>query len=222
MSAVETPTGHEPPAPPRTERRCPRCGAHLEADQDWCLSCGADVGSRVAAPRGWGVPVVIVGLLLAIAVAALILALVELAGDAESVDTVQVPAQTAQPTAAPDQTAAPEATASPESELPPAATDDGTVPPGGPEIADWPAGKTGWTVVVESAATESAAQSRAKELGEQGVPVGILDSDDYASLTPGRLIVFSGQYDSRRQAQDALAGVGNATQGAYVQRVAPE
>jgi hypothetical protein len=171
------------------------------------------------------VPVALVGLLLAIAVAALILALVELAGDAERVDTVQVPAPTAAPTTAPAATASPAepgAATTPESELPPPATDDGSVPPGGPEIADWPAGKSGWTVVVESAATQAAAQSRAQELSEQGVPVGILDSDDYASLTPGRYIVFSGQYDSRRQAQDALSGIAATTQGAYVQRVAPE
>ena len=219
MSAVETPPAPTPP-PPETDRRCPRCDAHLEPDQDWCLNCGADVGSRIAAPSGWRVPVAIVGLLLAIAVAALILALVELAGDPERIETVQVPAPTAAATPAPS--VAPDATATPESELPPPATDDGTVPPGGPEIAEWPSGKSGWTVVVESAATDAAAQSRAKELGEQGVPVGILDSDDFASLTPGRFIVFSGQYENRREAQDALAGITATTQGAYVQRVAPE
>ena len=75
---------------------------------------------------------------------------------------------------------------------------------------------------LEPVAMWSRRPERARELSEQGVPVGILDSDDYASLTPGRFIVFSGQYTSRRQAQDALAGIGATTEGAYVQRVAPE
>ena len=188
MTAVET-----PPPPAQETRRCPRCGGELTIQQEWCLNCGADVSSTIAPPPNWRGPAVLVGVLLTIAAVALILALVELAEDPEQVATQ--PAATPSPAA----TAAP--TVAPESTTIPPATDDGS---GTPEIADWPAGKDAWTVVLESSATRSAAETRANELVQQGVPVGILESDDYSSLEPGRFVVFSGQYDSQRAADQAL------------------
>ena len=202
MSAVETP----PPPEKELVRVCPRCGNDLTPQQEWCLNCGADVTSTIAAPPNWRGPVALVAALLAIAALALVLALVELADDAEQV--AQQPAATPTPVATP----------TPEATIPPA-TDDGT---GTPEIADWPAGKDAWTVVLESSATESAAQARATELSQQGIPVGILDSDDYSSLEPGRYVVFSGQYDSQRAADQALEDLSGQVQGAYVRHVTPD
>jgi hypothetical protein len=189
VTAVETP----PPPEQQETRVCPRCGSELTPQQEWCLNCGADVTSTIAPPPNWRGPVALVAALLAIAALALVLALVELAGDAEQV--------------------APEAT------IPPA-TDDGTDTT--PEIADWPAGKDAWTVVLESSATESAAEARANELAQQGIPVGLLDSDDYSSLEPGRFVVFSGQYDSQRAADQALEDLSGQVQGAYVRHVTPD
>ena len=214
MSAVETPP--PPDAPEVEQRTCPRCGSPLTPRQEWCLECGADVGSTLAAPPSWRGPVALVAALLTIAAVALVLALVELAGDAEQVSEqpVATPAPTAVPTVAPTTTAPPSTT------IPPA-TDDGTTG-GTPEIADWPAGKDAWTVVLEASATREAAESRATELAQQGVPVGILDSNDYSSLEPNRFVVFSGQYDSRRAADQALKDVSGQVDGAYVRHVAPE
>jgi SPOR domain len=206
VTAVETP----PSAPAEETRRCPRCGAELTPQQEWCLSCGADVSSSIAAPPSWRGPVVIVGLLLAVAVVALILALVELAGDPEQV--AQQPAATPAPTAA----TTPAATVTPEATIPPATSDTGT-----PEIADWPAGKDAWTVVLEASETREAAEARANELAQQGIPVGILDSDDYGSLEPGRFVVFSGQYDSQRAAEQGLQDLSGQVEGAYVRHVSP-
>jgi hypothetical protein len=206
VTAVETP----PPPPAEQTRRCPRCGGELTSEQEWCLNCGADVSSTIAAPPSSRGPVALVALLLAIAAVALILALVELAGDAEQVS--QQPAATPAPTAA-----AP--TATPESTTIPPATDNGT---GTPEIADWPAGKDAWTVVLESSATRPAAETRANELAQQGIAIGILDSDDYGSLEPGRFVVFSGQYDSQRAADQALKDVSGQVEGAYVRHVVPD
>jgi SPOR domain len=209
MTAVDTP----PPAAEET-RRCPRCGSDLTPQQEWCLSCGADVSSTIAAPPSSRGPVALVGLLLAIAVAALILALVELAGDAEQV--AQQPAATPTPSAV----ATPAPTVTPGATTIPPATDDGTDTT--PEIADWPAGKEAWTVVLESSSTRAAAETRANELSQQGIPVGILESDDYESLEPGRFVVFSGQYDSQRAADQALEDLSGQVEGAYVRHVVPD
>jgi hypothetical protein len=215
VTAVETPPPSEVAHLPR---RCPRCGATLTPEQEWCLECGAGVGATVAAPPSWRGPVALVVVLLAIAAAALILALVELAGDAEQVGEAPQPTATATapPAVAPATTPPPESTTVPPAASTPGAT--GTTA----EIAGWPAGTEAWTVVLESASTEQAAQQRAEELAGLGVPVGMLDSDDYGSLEPGRNVVFSGQYDSQRAADQARSDLEDQVEGAYVVRVAPE
>jgi septal ring-binding cell division protein DamX len=213
VTATEAP---EQQAPARAPRRCPRCGNELTPEQEWCLSCGADVGTTIARPPSWRGPIALVIGLLAIAAIAIVLALVELAGDAEQV-TQQPAGQTPVASAAPT----PAATATPESVTIPPATDDGTAG-GTPEIADWPDGKDAWTVVLESSATQAAADSRAKELAAQGVPVGILNSDGYSSIEPGRFVVFSGQYDSKRAADQALQDVSAEATGGYVRHIIPK
>jgi SPOR domain len=218
VSAVQTPPD-EPgtPSEPVVERQCPRCGASLRPEQEWCLNCGAGLGAQVASPRGWRWPVVVVSGLLVLLIAALALALVELASDAE---TVAPPSATAQPpaaaTPAPTSTAAPSTSSDP-SQIPPASGGTATTP----AVSDWPAGKTGYTVVLESAASRSAADARAKDLSGKGIPVGVLDTSGYTSLTPNRYVVFSGQYASRDEARVALRGLRDQVSGARVGRVAP-
>jgi cell division septation protein DedD len=214
VSAVETP---QPPPPEAAEpRRCPRCGSQLSDGQEWCLECGSGVGTVVAPPPSWRGPVALVVVLLAIAAAALALALIELANDAEQV-AEQPPATAAAPTPAPTAAPAPTISPTPESTTVPP-TDETT----GAQIQAWPPGQEGWTVVLESSATASAAQARATELAQQGIPVGILDSDDFGSLEPGRHVVFAGQFDSRRAADQGLANLSDRVEGAYVRRVAAE
>lgn len=205
MTAVETPTATEAAAEPR---RCPRCGSALTPEQGWCLGCGSEVGMTIASPPSWRGPVLLVGGLLAVALIALVLALVELAGDAEQV-TPQA-AATPAPTAAVTPAPTPESTT-----IPPAAT-------AAPTIAGWPAGTTAWTIVLESSATREAADARAQELAGQGVSVGVLDSNDFSSLEPDRFVVFSGQYDSRRAAEQARQDLSGQVAGAYTRRVVPE
>ena len=60
--------------------------------------------------------------------------------------------------------------------------------------------------MLEASGTREAAEARANELAQQGIPVGILDSNQYPSLEPNKFIVFSGQYDSERAANQALRG----------------
>jgi septal ring-binding cell division protein DamX len=176
---------------------------------------GTGVGARVAQPRGWRLPFAVVGGLLALALIAAILAIVELAGNPEQVGPAATPTPTATPPAAVTPTPTPSATPTPTPSVPPGGTG------GASQIADWPAGKTGFTIVLESDATRSAAEARAKDLASQGVPVGILDSSGYAKLTPHRFVVFSGQYATRAEAKQALGSIKSRVAGAQVKRVAP-
>jgi septal ring-binding cell division protein DamX len=215
VSATETSAPHPAGSPAaEAERHCPRCGASLRPEQEWCLQCGTGLGARVAAPRGWRLPLAVVGGLLALALIAVVLAIVELSSDAEQVTTQPVPAATPAPTAAPPAATTPVPSATPT----PAATPSATATGG---LGDWPAGKTGFTIVLESSSTRSAAEARGKELAGQGVSVGILDSSGYRSLTPNRFVVFSGQYATRAEAKSALARLGSRIAGAQVKRVAP-
>src|SRR4051812_26275602 len=81
MSTMETPPPETPTpvqaGPP--ERRCPRCGSNLAADQEWCLNCGAAAGTEVVEARGWRVPLYLGGGLAALAVIGVILAIIALA-----------------------------------------------------------------------------------------------------------------------------------------------
>jgi septal ring-binding cell division protein DamX len=216
VTATETPAPTPTPAP--APRRCPRCGNDLTPEQEWCLNCGADVGSTIAAPPSWRGPVALVVGLLLVAAVALIIALVELAGSPEQV-TEQPVGQTPAPTATAPPAATSTATPSPVT-IPPA-TDNGGAGTT-PEVADWPDGKDAWTVVLESSATRTAAESRAKELAQQGVPVGILDSNGYSSIQAGKFVVFSGQYDTKRAADQALQDVSSEVTGGYVRHIIPK
>ena len=49
---------------------------------------------------------------------------------------------------------------------------------------------------------------------------GVLRSDDFASLQPGYLVVFSGVYGSLAAAQQAAAAAQSSFPGAYSRRIA--
>jgi septal ring-binding cell division protein DamX len=202
VSAVET-----PPPPAQAERRCPRCGAHLSAEQEWCLDCGAAVGTVVAAPRGWRAPFIVVGILLTLALVALILALVELAGPAEKV--TQAPATPTPPAATP-----PPATATPTAS--PSSTPSVA-------LAQWPKNKTAWTVILNSSGTRDDATRLATDLVAKGIAgVGVLDSNDFESLGPDSFVVFAGQYPNRSLAEAALNGIRDRAGGGSTRRIVPK
>jgi SPOR domain len=218
VSSVET-----PPPPTPVERRCPRCGARLSAEQEWCLDCGAAVGTRIAEPRGWRTSVAVVGVLLALALIAVVLAIVELSRDAEGVQEVAVTA-TPTPSVVPTGTPTPppgaegEATPSPVP-TPSASPEGGATSPG---LTEWPEGRTAWTVVLNSSGTREDAERLAGELAAKGVPdVGVLDSNDFESLGPDSFVVFSGTYDSEVAAEEALAKVRDQAGGGSTRRIVP-
>ena len=204
MTAVET-----PPPPAQAERRCPRCGAQLSSDQEWCLDCGAAVATHVAEPRGWRAPLAVVGALLALALIALVLAIVERAGDAERVTEAPATPTPAPTTAmpAPSTTPTPEATPS--------------VAPA--DLAEWPEGQTAWTVILNSSGTREDAERLASELNAKGVPeLGVLDSNDFESLGPDSFVVFSGQFDSRAEAEERLGVLRDQAGGGSTRRIVPK
>jgi hypothetical protein len=233
MTSVETP-------PPAVEQRaCPRCGAQLAPDQEWCLSCGEAVGTRIAPTPRWRLPIVLVGTVLALLVAALALSLVELGGDPQPVAKAPTPAATPTPSAAPDDgtaaatpTTAPEPSATPDAgaatPAPGATAPDGgaadapsAIPtPGGTNtgaggLAEWPDGKTAWTVVIASTGSRAEAEQKAKAAGADA---GVLHSDEFSSLRKGYWVVFAGQYADQKAAQSAAEGKGG---DAYARRVVP-
>ena len=72
-------------------------------------------------------------------------------------------------------------------------------------FTQWPsAPRSGWTVIVASVAKSqgrSAAEAKAREAKNRGVPdVGILDGDQFSTITNGYYAVFSGIYDTREGA----------------------
>jgi hypothetical protein len=189
--------------------------------QEWCLNCGAAVGTRVVAAPGWRTPIAIAATILAIAAIAIVIALVQLADDTGRVTQTQAPAPT--PTAA-----APAVTPTPQGSVPatptpsptPTATPTATQTPAGSGKADatWPAGKSAWTVILATSSSKSSAKAKADAFAQQGIAgVGVAHSDDFSSLTPGSWIAFAGQYDGQSQASNALDAM-NA-KDAYIRRL---
>jgi hypothetical protein len=234
VSAVETPPPEQP-----TGRRCPRCNAPMTEEQEWCLACGAAVGTRVVAAPGWRAPIVLAGAIAVVAAIAVAVAIIQLADDTDQV--AQTPPANVQASPAPPPTTTPAPTVTPDTgaatptptlpeasgqETPePTATPEPTTTPspdsgGSTGVADWPSGKSGWTVVLASKTSESQANDQAEQFAGEGISnVGVLHSDDFSSLKPGFWVVFSGQYDSQSEASDALDGID--AKDAYIRRIAP-
>jgi predicted nucleic acid-binding Zn ribbon protein len=249
VSATQTPPEQPQPSPAPgapPERHCRRCGATLGPEQDWCLACGAAASTEVARPRGWRLPLVLAAAVVVLAIAAAILAIAELSKGPARV--TQAPTATPTPTTAVGASPTPfPNTGAPENEgdQPPAGTTvtptatpggGGAIAPGAtpsatPSVspsptptatstfADWPAGRSAWTIVLKSASSKSAAESAARNLQSAGDSVGILHSDDHSSLKPGFWVVFSGQYDSKKAAENGMSSLPSKPADAYVRRV---
>jgi len=228
-----------PPVPPE----CPRCGATRGPDQEYCLECGqrlqpaGGVFGRLAGawqrrfswyPGDWIWPVL---LFLVIAVAGATAAIV--LADAGAENTTLVATQGGvphSPTTAP-QTATvalptvPAGTPSGAPSTPTAPPPATTTAPRPGALTPWPAGQSGYTVVLESIPASpdgrALALERARSASTAGLPeVGVLDSSRYSSLHPGYSVVFSGIYDSREEADRALAAANaKGFSAAYVRQI---
>jgi hypothetical protein len=241
MSTMQSPPPDAPVPPGPPERRCPRCGNSLAAEQEWCLACGAAAGTEVVEARGWRVPLYLGGGLAALAVLGVILAIAALASRNDQVaqtptptPSAAPPAATAAPTTTPDPLATvtpapgatvdPNATATPD----PNATPTPSATPGsgnttsgsGSTFAGWPGG-SGYTIILESNKTKSGAEKVAQSAQDAGETVGVLKSDDFSSLNGGYWVVFTEKYASKKAAETALSGVRSSHADAYVRQITP-
>jgi cell division septation protein DedD len=179
---------------------CPHCGADVERDQLFCLTCGERIALGYRRPASWRLPAAVMAVVVALAGAAVAVALVQIAGDAEEV--AGPPVQ-------------PPATAQQGTETTPAQTDtaetETTPAPEEGEIRSWPEGTSAYTVILLSTTTAEGAREFARRAAEAGIPAGVLDSSDYSSLNPGYQVVFAGEFDTAEEAQaeaERYAGLG--------------
>ncbi len=201
------------------ERRCPRCAAPYAEGQEYCLECGERIpaapglttrlGNRWRRRVGWypGDWIWPALLTLVVAVVAGLLSAIFLADESSSaggtlVRTLERPSTEPQRQAPPEPTiTAPRTTTAPTGTTP-------RKPPPPPQKAAlvfWPAGKSGWTIVLDSvpaANGRTGAIAEAKQAARLGMTeVGVLDSARFSSLHPGYFVVFAGIYDTEAEAQ---------------------
>jgi hypothetical protein len=235
------------------ERYCPRCGVAYEPGQEYCLECGARlpvnqgvVGVLAAAwqrrlawyPGDWIWPVLLFLVLTIAATAAAVAAKSAHDSNRPIVATnVSVPVGpgateapvpvTSTPATLPTPTVQPTITSGPLPTAP--GTGTGTRPasttPTNPNaLAEWPADKAGYTLVLVSlplAGGRAAAVARARRAKAAGLKdVGIIVSSDYSSLHPGYYVVFAGIYGSAAAASAAVSTAhAHGYPGAYQARV---
>ena len=93
MSETAPPPGRAP-----IPLRCPRCGANVAPEQDWCLECGAPARTRLAPTPNWRLPVAAVVTVVLLAGLALAVAFTSLTHDDGAVTaTATVSTAPAQP-----------------------------------------------------------------------------------------------------------------------------
>ena len=211
--------------------RCRRCGAALADDQRYCLECGerraparsALLGAPQAISRGGSgagapssppgypqqqQPARSNGVVLLAGVGVLLLAMGVGVLIGRSV--------------APSSSAGPAQVITVGSGAGSGASSTGAT--GGELSDDWPAGKSGFTVLLQSlpqATTTASAVTQAKSAATaKGAPaVGALKTGDFASLTPGSYDIYSGEVSTKAQAEKALAKLKKSFPSASVIRV---
>jgi hypothetical protein len=222
------------------DETCPRCGARREQDQRYCLDCGLPlpaVTGRLPSLRrrwirrfGWypGDWVWVSLLTLVVAVGGAAAAIALTASDASANGPTFVaagPVTIAEPRPAPTATTPVNTSTLPKAPEPNTPTGKGANSALRNGRFVWPANENGWTIVLVSyPKTTGAASARQKaaQAAKAGLArAGVLDSSSYASLQPGYLVVFTGIYGSKA---DADAAVSTARQagfgGAYSRQIA--
>jgi hypothetical protein len=212
--------------------RCLNCGAGLALDQRYCLNCGerraearvpfmeilgserttrtreerdlvaappAAVGTQLPTPVAIGIGVGVVILLLGFGTVLGSL----LSGSAQQ-PVVVGQAGTGGPSAA--------------------AANELAANKTGPFKDDWPEGKEGYTVQIQALKKdgtnpEGVAKAKTDTEAKGAAKVGALDSDNYKSLDPGNYVIYSGVYESEKEADGQLEQVNKKFPDARVIKV---
>ena len=212
--------GGQAPAPPIEAGAggCPRCGTTFAPLQEYCLECGLRLprGRGVVThlgtawrrrlrwyPGDWLWPAL---LFLVIAALGATVAILSSTRDEGPKTLVAIP-----PPAQPPLTSS---VGSTPATVPTTPTETGAAPPPPPPPApkppsppappaapvEWPAGQSGYTVVLASVPTKdgrAAGEEQAELAIDAGLTdVGVLESSSYSSLHPGYYVVFTGVRDS--------------------------
>jgi hypothetical protein len=223
------------PEPPTGE--CPRCGTPYSQGQEYCLECGLRlpvtggvVGTLATAwrrhlpyyPGDWIWPVLVAFVIAVVAAVVAIVATRDSGGSKTIVatttqGTVGSTVTTVGPTG-PTTTGTATTLATTPPPPPP--------PPAPNALTAWPAGTTGYSVVLNSVPTSSGraqAVRLAKAALHSGLKeVGVLDSSRYSSLHPGYYVVFSGIFKSQAAAQSTLDSArSSGYPSAYARSITP-
>jgi hypothetical protein len=215
------------------ERECPECGARAAAGQEYCLECGRRLPPdpvAAAIPRrrlpgggpGWALLVTgVVALIAASTVSAVQLA--DREGESTLIATSPQPEVLPATESTPPEESAPATIPEATPEPPPARP----APRAPRRLITWPEASSGWTIVLASVpagpGNRAVATRQAREAVDQGLrQVGVLTSSAFSSLHPGYLVVFSGVYDTRSAAEQALSRARAAGYAAgYTREIVP-
>ena len=204
---------------------CPRCGTPYENGQEYCLECGLALPGSARATRALGgawrrrIPWYpgdwVWAALLGLAVAAVAATVVILAdrGNADGNRLVATDNRTVGTSA--DTGTVTETT--PTETVPTTAetkTTPTTTAPTTNRIRSWPAGRSGYTVVLNSIPT-TAGRAKAMDEARRAIraglqDVGVLESSGFSTLHPGYYVVFSGFYPGSAAATNAVAAARDA------------
>lgn len=244
MGLPPEPPDEQPPPPPPVGAEggeCPRCGTPYEPFQEYCLECGL----RLPVSRGlipvlstawrrrvpwypgdWIWPVLGALIVAALAAAMAILLTTDNGSSTKTTaGTGPVPGNTAGPPPPPETDTSTVPTETAPTESVPTATEPAPIPPPPPstELIEWPAGQNGWTIVLSSSPQSSGRAAAARE-GRAAIDagltdVGVLNSDEFASLHPGFFVVFTGIYSSESEARGALDAAKAFEPQAYARQI---
>lgn len=221
---------------PEPEHRCPRCETPYAEGQEYCLECGSRLpasgglivrlGSAWRRRLGWypGDWIWPALLALLIAAAAGAASAIWLADRSSANDQTLV--ETTPPASSQETTStAPEPTTETTSTTPTTTTKPQPPPPKN-TVIPWPAGKAGWTIVLDSLPAPNGrapAVVEAKQAIRLGIKkVGVLDSSRFSSLHPGYFVVFAGIFNSEADAQSTIIDAHRHGYGAaYPRRITP-
>jgi hypothetical protein len=208
---------------------CSACGTAVEAEQEYCLQCGARIApgrrlgglGRAWEQRGGRYPGdwVFASLLLLLVAAGSATAGIVAGRDTGPRQGAGTIVATSPVVAAPP---APPVETRTTATAPSKPTAPAPAPAPKPGLETWPA-KDGYTVVIASIPSRGTglaqARAKAKEAVTRGLRAGVLDSGKFPSLHPGYFVVFAGVYGSLEEAQNAARSMAAKYPNAYARQI---